>query len=1391
MTTERIDIVINESGGRTVKRSLDDIADSAQRGEKSLGGLNGGLSGTSQASAFLVGSLKALAAGFAALRLGSLVSEASQLSQRYNELGIVLNIVGRNAGLMKSDVDATTEAVRKQGISMIESRQIVTRMIQSQIDLSKATELARLAQDAAVIGQINSSEALDRLVFGITSAQVEVLRGIGINVSFEQSYTKLAKEIGVTQNALTEQQKLQARLNVVLDEASKITGVYEGAMENAGKQMRSTQRLVEDLKVKVGGLFDQTSIFAVTAYTNSLKDADAQIDQFTETGQIKAWGDAIARAAAFAADSVRSVGIVFDIAGKGLGAYAAQAAAIARLDFKGAAAIGDSFSADFDSAINSMSKMRDLVESQIVQRDMLTKTYERESSALRSNTGELNNNTGAVKSNGSERARFLESLQDEVASIGKNEFALKRMQAAKFGAANAAEPLIATLEQENKRINQQEIAVTALVSDLNKYKQITESVMTEQEKFNAQVEELNRLRNLKNGAAISEETYARALKKARDELDGTTSSTRTATDQISQMWIQAGRNIQSSLGNLVFDFFNGGLDNMVKNAGNAVLRILSEFAGLKIAQTIGLTSLFTAGTAAASTGAAAGGGMSLLSGASLAANGLSLFKSGFGATSLISGVGSILPGSAGAFFSGVGGGAIPGVSSSAALAGGSFGAILGPVAALAGVDVIGRMLAGDKKLGGAEMIPVLGGFLAALFGRGPLKFKEQTLLGNVSTDGFSGALVDRYKASGGLIRGSKTDNIIIDTQTGQLLNRFGPFAESGIAKGLIPVANERSKDALEIGKLLSESFSEVADALFKTGENLGISTDGLKGFNTELKLVSEKGKTITEEQISKEIERITDEMARGLLPTVDQFSKNGESAFQTLTRFGQEFKILEQAAISTGRSFDEAKTAIAGMQITARTTLIDQLGGVDAASQKIGFFMDNFLSDSEKTRILFEQLDPEMKKLGFSAAITRGEFVKLVQSVGQVGGITTEQYAGLLNLASSFDQLDKIRTQLTGTTGTLVDHERSLLDIRTELTSTYQKERGELQNTINQFGQLATNIKSARDGLLLGDLSPLTPQQRLEEARNQFNQVRLQANSGDQNALAQLPQVAQNFLKASQVYNASGAAYQSDFGLVQNVLQNAEKSALSQVDLLQSQLTKLDDSVSNLIDINTGTKTTNDLLKEIKAAVLSGSGNPGITTDQIRSYLSANPGLTPDQVASAAAQYGVSGGQLSAAGYNIAPVNQSLGGASVTDRQIRDFVSANTDDPMAIYKAAVANGISSARLAQLTGISIADIEAFVRKNNLPSFAVGTDFVSRTGLAMVHRAEAIVPSSAIDEIKKLREELAKLREEQNRQTGDLIKVIDITNRQNAEIIAKSNRETAKEQQWSDRSKAALA
>lgn len=437
---------------------------------------------------------------------------------------------------------------------MIESRQVVTRLISSNIDLANATKLARLAQDAAVIGQINSSDALNTLVHGITSAQVEVLRTIGINVNFEQSYAKLAKEMGVTSNALTEQDKLQARLNVVLDQAATLTGVYEGAMSNAGKQMRSTERIVEDLKVKVGGLFDQTSIFAVTAYTNSLKDTDKQMDSLTETGRLKSWGDTIARVAAFAADSVRSVGIVFDITGKAIGAMAAQAVAISKFDFNTAFNIQGNFNKDFDAAIGSMSKMRDLVESQIIERDLLTKSMDRQTTSTKKindvETKALATNQATnaeLKRLADSRKQFIDGLQSEIDAVGKDTFQLKAMEAAKLGLTKQATPLIESLKKETNEFNKQQEAAKRLTDDIARIKSLNESVATPQEKLASTKEELDRLRQ----AGLSAETYNRVLAKTNDELFKVKETGRDVFGSLDQFAIQGARNIQTSLANSI------------------------------------------------------------------------------------------------------------------------------------------------------------------------------------------------------------------------------------------------------------------------------------------------------------------------------------------------------------------------------------------------------------------------------------------------------------------------------------------------------------------------------------------------------------------------------------------------------------------------------------------------------------------------------------------------------------------------------------------------------------------------------------------------------------------------------------------------------------------------
>jgi hypothetical protein len=259
------------------------------------------------------------------------IKDSAMLAARYETLGVVMGVVGRNAGYSAAEMNAHAEAVRKSGISMNESREVVIKLAQAQIDLSLASKLARAAQDAAVIGNMNSTEALERMTHGIVSGQTEILRAIGINVNFEDSYKKMAKQIGVTTEQLTEQEKVQARANVVLEYSVRLQGTYEAAMGTAAKQINSLKRYEEDLKTLRGEVWNEALVIAVDKYTGSLKGANEEARKLSHEGKLKEWGDDVVDVMAFVADAVNGVITLFKVAAGGLSTVMAGGVAAAKI----------------------------------------------------------------------------------------------------------------------------------------------------------------------------------------------------------------------------------------------------------------------------------------------------------------------------------------------------------------------------------------------------------------------------------------------------------------------------------------------------------------------------------------------------------------------------------------------------------------------------------------------------------------------------------------------------------------------------------------------------------------------------------------------------------------------------------------------------------------------------------------------------------------------------------------------------------------------------------------------------------------------------------------------------------------------------------------------------
>lgn len=244
--------------------SITSIASAAQTAGTSLAGLAAGAAVA--VTAYM--SLKAAA---------EFVSESIGNAARYETLGVVIQQVGKNAGYTKQEMLDFATGVQSAGISMIASREALSKMAVAQLDLSKSSELARVAQDAAVISGRNSSEAFERIVQGITNGQTVLLRHQGIMVSLEDAYKKYAAQLGKNKDDLDETEKRTAALSAVLESAASRAGVYAAAMETAGKQITSFQRYVDDLKTSLGEAFLGAFTTNVFEASDAMKQLQAAI----------------------------------------------------------------------------------------------------------------------------------------------------------------------------------------------------------------------------------------------------------------------------------------------------------------------------------------------------------------------------------------------------------------------------------------------------------------------------------------------------------------------------------------------------------------------------------------------------------------------------------------------------------------------------------------------------------------------------------------------------------------------------------------------------------------------------------------------------------------------------------------------------------------------------------------------------------------------------------------------------------------------------------------------------------------------------------------------------------------------------------------------------------
>ena len=478
------------------------------------------------------------------------------------------------------------------------------------------------------------------------------------------------------------------------------------------------------------------------------------------------------------------------------------------------------------------------------------------------------------------------------------------------------------------------------------------------------------------------------------------------------------------------------------------------------------------------------------------------------------------------------------------------------------------------------------------------------------------------------------------------------------------------------------------------------------------------------------------------------------------------------------------------LSFEAAAGLIAASGGFETLSANLATYYENFYSAEERRVQTVKNITAALNAAGGDvtaeqvANASRAQFRAYAEGVDTTTAAGQKLYAALLGVSGAFAVItdaavDTSAALLSGVSTARQALDKALADQNNVLTTSYRSQSSELQSTITKFRGFADQLKKFRDGLLLGGMSPLTPEQRYAEAQRQFESAKSGGDAGE------LQTASSALLEASKVYNASNATYISDFSKVQEALSAAAINASATADVAQLQLSAVQSQLSVLERVNSSVLSVADAMAGLTAAVIaavSGGANPGLAN-----IARITGGAVDREVGNAYMSSGGAGAVRGTKGWQVFTPGGDSFSQDYAKQFVKDQLAAN--NPREIYDAAKRSGLSLRALDDLINWAPGTAEQWAIENGLPTFANGGNhaggwaMVGERGPELAYMPPARIYNAGdtsrmtdgrgnaelVAEIRALREEVKQLRTEQNQQTGALIQSNYDASAQNADAI----------------------
>ena len=352
----------------------------------------------------------------------------------------------------------------------------------------------------------------------------------------------------------------------------------------------------------------------------------------------------------------------------------------------------------------------------------------------------------------------------------------------------------------------------------------------------------------------------------------------------------------------------------------------------------------------------------------------------------------------------------------------------------------------------------------------------------------------------------------------------------------------------EVDAALVEAFNGIAENIAGSINTAGAALGGLAVNLDQVRISSKLDlRGMDEDQASQAIEDwfsklaalMTDNLggpeAQAALESATRF---GETSYEALMRVTMSLQTLNEAALQTGNALLEASIASGDLA----SSVVDAFGGIDKFFTSIDKYNKVVNSEDEYTAIKLAAAHREIAAALADQVYTIPKTVAEYKALVEATDMTSPLYQSLIELADSF--------------GVIAD---AAEESRDQILSASM-------DTLSRTMDIAQGLLGKIRDMQLND-STVSPEMQYRTASNLFSDAAMRAFSGDQEAAASIPALAQQFIDASKDYNASGVAFQSDY---QTVMETMSKlvgaTGIPTVSESQRLLDKLDELASAISD---------------------------------------------------------------------------------------------------------------------------------------------------------------------------------------------------------------------------------